>query len=128
MRHKTTYKFAFALAILASLFILWVNLAVGIIGEPENLANLMYVGVPTIGLLGAIIVRFRPTGMANVLQITAFAQFLVAAITVLAGLGYPPTPLISLLVFNLIMVAFWAGSALLFRKAAAAPFGKAAAH
>ena len=42
---NNTYRLAFGLAFLAAMFLLWVNLAVGIIGEPENTANLMYVGV-----------------------------------------------------------------------------------
>lgn len=116
-RNKT-YRLAFGLAFLAAMFLLWVNLAVGIIGEPENTANLMYVGVLAVGAIGAFIARFKPHGMSRALFAMAIAQVLVAVITVLAGLGAPVTPVLSLLILNGILFAFWVGSAWLFRKAA----------
>ena len=108
-----------ALALLAALLVAWVNLAVGIIGEPDNPANLMYAGVVVIGALGGLLARFRPAGMARAMAAAALAQLLVAAVTFVLDLGYPPTPRTSLLLFNSILLALWAGSAILFRRAAA---------
>jgi hypothetical protein len=65
--------------------LVWTNLAVGIIGEPDELANLMYVGVLAVGILGAITARFRPAGMARALLATALVQALVAGIALIAG-------------------------------------------
>ena len=118
MQHKTAYRLAFFLAVLATLFILWINLAVGIIGVPENPLNLMYVGVPVIGIIGSVIMRFKANKMIKVMFAVAIAQALVGAITVLTGIGYPPTPLLSFIIFNGILIAFWLGSGRLFKKAA----------
>lgn len=117
--HKnTTYRFAVGLALIAAFLLVWINLAVGIIGEPENFANLMYIGVLVTGIVAAIIGRFQPHGMARALLVMAFAQALVAVITVLAGLGSPVTPPQVLLMLNGFFIALWLGSAWLFRKAA----------
>jgi len=118
MRKNTTYRFAIGVALLAAFLVIWINLAVGIIGDSDNPANLMYVGVLAVGIVGAIIARFRPQGMARTLFVMALAQALVAVITALAGLGAPVTPVRVLLLLNGIFIALWVGSAWLFRKAA----------
>ena len=118
IRQNTTHRFAVGIVILGVFFVVWVNLAVGIIGEPDNLANLMYFGVLVVGLVGAIVARFRPSRMSSVLFAMALAQALVGIITAVAGLGFPPTPPQSLLILNGILIGLWVGSALLFRKAA----------
>lgn len=118
MRRNKNYRFAVGVAFLAAFLILWVNLAVGIIGEPDDPANLMYVGVLAVGFIGAIIARFHPSGMTRTLFAMALVQALVAVITALGGLGAPVTPALSLLIFNGILISLWVGSAKLFRKAA----------
>jgi hypothetical protein len=101
------YKFAVGLTLAAAFILIWTNLAVGIIGEPDDLANLMFIGVLTIGSIGAIIARFEPQGMARALFATALAQALVAVI----ALG-------AILSLNGILTALWVSSAWLFRHAA----------
>ena len=113
---KRGYAGAAVLGLLAALLVAWVNLAVGIIGEPEDPANLMYAGVVAVAAVGALLARFRPAGMARAMAAAAAAQLLVAAVTFALDLGYPPTPRLSLLLFNLILLALWAGSAFLFRR------------
>jgi len=116
---NVAYRFAFGLAVAAGLILVWVNLAVGIIGEPDNPANLMYVGVLVVGAVGTIIARFQPQGMARAALATALAQTLVVVIVLTAGLGVPGKPgLGGILMMNGLFVVMWAGSALLFRKAA----------
>ena len=117
MHQKKLYGIAVGVALFAALLILWINLAVGIIGEPDDLANLMYIGVLAVGMVGAVFTRFRPRGMARSLFAMALAQGLVAMVTVFTGLGFPPTPPLTLLTLNVILVMFWAGSALLFLAA-----------
>ena len=121
MRYNTTYRLALGIALLAAFLILWINLAVGIIGEPENPANLMYFGVITVGIVGALIGRFQPDRMTRALFATAIAQALVASITAFAALGEPVTWWWSLLFLNGVFIALWVGSACLFRKAARVP-------
>ena len=115
---RRSYAGAAVPAVLAALLVAWVNLAVGIIGEPDDPANLMYAGVVAVALLGALAARFRPAGMARAMAAAVIAQLLVAVVTFLLDLGYPPTPRVSLLLFNAVLLACWAGSALLFRRVA----------
>ncbi len=113
------YRVAVGVALAAALLLVWVNLAVGLIGSEDELANLMYIGVLTVGIIGAIIARFRPHGMARALFATALAQTLVAVIALIAGLGStaPIWPW-DILILTGFFAALWVGSALLFRKAA----------
>jgi hypothetical protein len=55
-----------------------VNAAVGIIGDGP--VNVMYFGVPAIGIIGALIARLEPNGMARALFAMALAQMAVPVI------------------------------------------------
>lgn len=59
MTGNTAYRAAVGFAIAAAFILVWMNLAVGIIGTENNPANLMYGGVLAVGIIGAIIVRFQ---------------------------------------------------------------------
>ena len=112
------YKAAVGIAVVTALLLVWVNLAVGIIGDEGNPANLMYLGVLAVGLIGALIARFQPDGMTRALLATALAQMLVAAIALLAGWGSPGSGPLEILALHGLFAALFVGSALLFRKAA----------
>jgi len=103
------YRAAVGVAVAAALLLVWMNLAVGIIGNEGNPANLMYIGVLAVGLIGAAIARFQPRGMALTLAATAVAQTLVAVIALTIGLG-------DTIVVTGVFVALWLISAWLFRK------------
>lgn len=105
------YRIAAGVAVATAFILVWVNLAVGIIGTEGNPANLMYGGVIAVGGIGALIARFQARGMARALVATAVAQALVAVIAVVAGLGYT-------LVVTAFFVALWLTSAWQFGKAA----------
>jgi hypothetical protein len=112
------YRFAVGVALAAALLLVWINLAVGVIGTEDDLANSMYVGVLAVGIIGAIIARFRPPGMARALSATALAQALVAVIALIFGFGSSLSPPVEILALNGFFVALFVGSALLFRYAA----------
>jgi hypothetical protein len=114
----TAYRAAVAVALATAFLLAWANLAVGVIGSEDNPANLMYVGVLAVGIVGAIIARFRPHGMARALFATALAQASVAVIALTFGLGLPWSPPVEILGVNGFFVALFVGSALLFRHAA----------
>ncbi|MFC1475811.1 hypothetical protein ACFLQW_02270 [Candidatus Zixiibacteriota bacterium] len=116
---NTAYKSAVGVALAAAFFLFWVNGAVGVIGDPNDDANMMYGGVLAVGFIGALIARFQPQGMARALFATALAQALVAVIALIAGLGTtgPIWPW-DILIATGFFAALWAGSAWLFRKAA----------
>ena len=78
----------------------------------------MYIGVLAVGIIGAIIARFRPHGMARALFATALAQGLVSVIALTIPLGSPGSPPLEILALNGFFLALFAGSALLFRYAA----------
>jgi hypothetical protein len=110
------YRAAVGVA-LAALLLVWINLAVGVIGTEDELANLMYVGVLFVGIVGAIVARFRPDGMARALLAAALAQALVAVIALIAGLGHPASPPLEILGVSGFFVTLFVGSALLIRYA-----------
>ena len=105
------YRLAVGIALSGAFLLTWVNLAVGIIGNEGNLANLMFFAVPMVGMVGALIARFKPLGMARALVATAIVQVLVAVIALIAGWG-------NAIIFTGFFVLLWLTSAHLFRKAA----------
>jgi len=116
MTGDTAYRAAVGVALAAAFLLVWVNGAVGIIGSEDNDANLMYGGVLAVGVIGAIIARFQPRGMARALFATALAQALVAVVALIAGFPYSgPLEIVAL---NGFFVALFVGSAWLFREAA----------
>ena len=114
----TAYRAAVGVALAAAFILVWLSLGVGIIGRDGDPANLMYFGVLAVGIIGALIARFRPRGMARALFATALAQTSVAVIALVAGLGYPWSGPLELSVLNGFFVALFVGSAWLFRRAA----------
>jgi peptidoglycan/LPS O-acetylase OafA/YrhL len=124
MRTKNSaYRSAVAVALAAAVILAWLSLGVGVIGADGDPANLMYFGVLAIGVIGAAIAGCQPHGMARALFAMAIAQALVAAIALVAGLGYPASPPLEILILNGFFVALFVGSALLFSQCRA---GKAA--
>ena len=113
------YRAGFALAIFGCFFLVWINLAVGIIGSEDNPANQMYLAVLGIVIIGAVAVRGRAKGMMAVTALAAVAQVTIAAIALAGnlgadGIGWPR----DVIGCTGIFVALWLGSAGLFRMAA----------
>ena len=115
---RSAYRFAVGVALAAAIVLVWLSLGVGIIGKDGDPANLMYFGVLAVGIIGVIISRLRPHGMARALIATALAQALVAGIAVIGGLGRPYSGPAELLALNGFFIALFVGSAWLFRRAA----------
>lgn len=115
---NSAYRAAVGVAVLAAFILVWMNLAVGIIGSEDNPANLMYGGVLAVAIGGAAVARFRPHGMARALMATALAQTLVGVIALAARLGStaPSFPR-AIIVLTGFFAALWLLSAWLFRKA-----------
>jgi len=115
------YRAAAGVALAAALLLVWINLAVGIIGDEGNPANAMYIGVLAVGVGGALSARFQPQGMGRALLATALVQALVTVIALNAGLGAPASGPLEILMLNGCFVALFVGSAWLFRHAARDP-------
>jgi hypothetical protein len=119
MTGSVAYRAGVALAVLAAFVMVWVNLAVGVIGEEFNPANLMFGGVLLIGTLGAFVARFRPAGMARATVATAAAIVVAGAI----GLVVTREDHWQIAVFSAGLAGLWLVAAALFRRA-----GRDAAH
>lgn len=82
---NTAYRAGAGVAVVTGFLTVWVNLAVGMLGGEGNPANLMFGGVLLVGVIGAIIARFRPQGMARAMVATAFAQSLMTVYALVGG-------------------------------------------
>lgn len=111
MSGSAAYRAGFGIAIVAAFLVTWVNLAVGIIGDPGNAANLAFFAVLAIGIAAAALGRLQPPGMAHAMTVTAIAQALVGAYAAYAG------SLEGVLSCAVLVVA-WLVSAYFFRKSA----------
>jgi len=74
---NTVYRTAFGVGLLGAFLLFWVNGAVGIIGNEGQPANLLYGAVFVVGLVGALVARFKARGMATTLFVAAVVQILV---------------------------------------------------
>jgi peptidoglycan/LPS O-acetylase OafA/YrhL len=86
-KYNGAYRIAVGVAVLTAVLLVWINAAVGIIGDGP--VNLMYFGVLAVGLIGALVARFRPRRMSRALFAMAVAQMLVPVIALVA---FNPTP------------------------------------
>ena len=116
---KDPYKAALGLALLAPFLMLWLMGAVGILGADGDPADRMYFGVFAVAIIGALIARFQPEGMARAMAATAVAQAAVAVIALIMGQHrLPYMSVFEILGLNGFFVVLWLASAWLFRKAA----------
>ncbi len=119
MTGNTAYRAAVGIAVAAAFVLVWLILAVGVIGVEGDPADRMYMGVLAVAIIGAVIARFQPRGMARVLFATAFAQASIAGIALIAGKHRNEVSSVSeILGLNGFFVALFVASALLFRYAA----------
>ncbi len=107
---RNAYKVAVGFAVAAALLSTWINLAVGIIGNESNPANLIYYAVLAIAVGGAIVARFKPGGMSRAMLAAAVAQVAVFVAALGAGLGFTAP-------ITVFFTALWLASAWLFRRA-----------
>ena len=107
---STAHRAAVGIAVLAGLGLIWVNLAVGMIGDEGSPANLMYLFVLVVALGGAAVARFEPREASMAMFATAGAQLVVVVIALVAGLRPE-------LRADAFFIAAWIASGLLFRRA-----------
>lgn len=112
------YRAGVGVACVTGLLLVWINGAVGIIGDVDE-ANVMYLGVILIGFVAACIARFEARGMTWALVATAAAQAIVPviALTFVKEADFAPG-VAKVFLLNGVFVAAWVASALLFREAA----------
>jgi len=112
------YRGGAALGLMATFLVVWVNLAVGIVGSEHNPWNqLFFVGL-LIGVAGACIARFRARGMSAAMLATAGSLVLAYAVARINRPEELGAHLLVELVGTSIFALLFVGSAALFRKAA----------
>ena len=118
-RKATTfaYRAAAGMALATAFLLVWINAAVGIIGDGP--INQMYFGVILVGFIGAIIARLEPQGMSRALLATAIAMALVPVIALITGTADFRLGVVVVFLLNAFFVVLFVGSALLFRRASA---------
>lgn len=116
-----SYRFAATFAVVTSFLLVWVNLAVGFLGDEGNPANLMFLGVIAIGFAGALLAGSRAAGMAQAMMVTAAAQVLAGIVGYAAGWSSPGEQGVYEVVMGTsLFTALWLASAFLFTRAARA--------
>lgn len=119
MSRNWAYRGGVALALLASFLMVWVNAAVGILGNEDNPANLVFGVVLAIEIAGAIVAKVKAEAMVRAMAVTAGAQALIGLVVFAREIASnePPGPFGLLLLIEG-FAALWLASALLFAKAA----------
>lgn len=117
---NTAYRVAVGIAVVTSLLLVWINGAVGIIGDGDlDIVNAMYFGVLAIGLLGAFITLLEARKMSYVLYSMATLQFLVPIVALIiynpqiTSWGEPG--ILGVFLLNTFFVIMYVGSGILFR-------------
>jgi hypothetical protein len=124
MTGNAVYRAAVGLALATTFIVIWVTGAVGIIGDSD--INMLYLGVPMVGIIGALIGGFRAPAMSLALFATAIAQALIPLVALIIGEPDFSPGVLQVFVLNGVFVALFVGSALLFRRAASKPNGTSA--
>jgi hypothetical protein len=113
---STAYRAGVGLALVAGFLLVWTNGAVGITDSAAD--GLFFLLVPAVAIVGALVVRFRPRGMALVMFTTALSVALIAVIALIAGVVPAFNSAFEVLGIAAFFVVLFVGSALLFRDAA----------
>ena len=77
---SSAYRGGVAVALAASLLLLWVNAAVDIVDNEDSDVNMLFNLVPAAALVGAIAARFRAPGMVIAMTATTTVQVIVGFI------------------------------------------------
>ena len=109
------YRMGAGVALVAALLLLWVSGAAGI---TDSEVDVLYLLALAVGVIGAVVARFEPRGMARAMFATAFALSLAGAGALIAGLVAAHTAMFEVLGITGVFATLFVGSAWLFRNAA----------
>lgn len=118
---KSYYALAIAAGLATVLFLIFSSGALGIIGEGGR-PDRIYLAVLAVAAIGTLAARLRPRGMALALAATAFAQVLVTAAALLAGLPEGASA-IDIVGINAMFAGLFGFAAWLFWRSAERPAG-----
>lgn len=118
-KSNRAYTMAAGVALAAAFLLVWINAAVGIIGNEAEAANILFLGVLAVALLGCLAALLRPARMSWAMLAAALAQLsvpLVASILMPEAMAAIWAP--EVVVLTGFFAGMWLGSAWLFRRAA----------
>lgn len=104
------YRGAATAALIGMFLLIWVNLAVGVIGSEDNPLNILFAVVPLTAGVGAVMARFRAGGMRWALVATALAQAVIGGVAWYHGHNILPLTAAGM--------GLWLFAAVLFHRAA----------
>jgi len=113
--HTRAHRIALAASVLSGLLLVYINAAVGIIGE-DNPGNLMYPGVIVLGLIVAAVGRFTAQAIIRALLVMATTLFIVTMVTPIFFSRFEPSPW-KTVALDAMFIIFFLGSIQLFRQA-----------
>ena len=113
------YRAGAVLAVAAAFLLIWINMAVGIVGDADNPTNLGFVLLVLAAGVGAYAAEFRARGMARAMLAVGAVQLLlgVAIATAPSTARVEPMGAWGVLVISGFFAAMWLISAALFRHA-----------
>ena len=115
----SAYRLAIGAAMGTALLLVWVIGAVGLIGVEGDPFDRIYGGVLGVAVIGAVIARLRPRGMARAMIATAIAQALVVVIALIVGKQHVEvSSVVEIVGANGFFVGLWVGAGWLFGHAA----------
>ena len=123
-KRSRVYRWAAGIGLVGAFLLFWANGAVGIIGSEDNPANLMYGAVFLAGLIGSLLSRLKPRGMAITLFTAAVIQMLVPVFALLvwpAQASWGQAGVIGVFMINVFFALLFVVSSLLFRRASIQP-------
>lgn len=113
------HRAAIGLAIGTTFLLIWVNLAVGLIGSGPHASNFMYIGVLAVVIAGAFFSMFAAKGMEWTMFGAALSLILIAAIALLAKMQtYTGSSVGEIIGVNAFFAFLYCISGLLFRYVA----------
>jgi len=112
------FRVGVGMALAAAFLIIWINGAVGIIGDEDNPANLMFGAVLATALLGSIAALFRAPGLSKAMFAAAVVQFAVGVIAVAGEMAVGPAAPYDVIGSTIFLTGMWLVSGVLFRTAA----------
>jgi hypothetical protein len=113
------YRLGTMVAVVTAFLLIWVNAAVGFLGNEANPANAVFGIVLLVALSGAVLARFAAHGMARAMAAAAIAQALAGIIGWNLGWASPgKAGLYEVALGTGIFCTLWAISAALFVRAA----------
>ena len=115
MSRNFAYRTAFALSLAAGFLLLWISLAVGIIGSEDDAANGPYAFVLLIAVLGTLASLFRARGMAWTMAAAGVMQAVVPVLAWFDGVAAVTRPEVGYL--TVFFCGMWGVAAALFRQA-----------